>query len=194
MIRTVLRKVKLSGGYGRWPAYEVAADEFGRWLFSPSGTVYWGHSAADGVVQWEVGRGPSASRGVAELWLVPPDVWWVAMWAEADGVRSIAVDVCRPAQRVGGEWRFVDLELDPYWRSDGGLGVADEDEFAQGCAAGVIPRVEAVAARAAADDVLRRMKDGVEPFGSVGWARFDSARSVGLSPLWISAKPEEVLP
>src|SRR5712692_278747 len=102
-MRTVLRKVKLKGGYGRWPAYEIATDRFGRWLFSPAGTVYWGHSATGAVLEWEVGRGPDASEGVAELWLLPADTWWVAKWAESRGVREISIDICTPAAQVDGE-------------------------------------------------------------------------------------------
>ena len=183
MERAVLRKVKLSGGFGRWPAYVVADDVHGRWMFSPKGTVYLGHPVGGDVVVWEVGRGPDELEGMPELWLLAREGCWAAVWYEYRGVRRIAVDVCTPPELVGGEWRFVDLELDPFWNEDGALGVADEDEFVAACEAGLISDAEAVAARATAGELLEWLRVGAEPFGSVGWRRFEASLGAGLAPI-----------
>lgn len=131
----MLRKSKLDGSFGRWPAYELAADPFGRWLFSPARSVYWGHDSSGRVIEWEVGRGPDMREGVAELWLLTAGGWWAARWAKIEGVRLISVDICTPAQELDGEWSFTDLELDPFWRSDGRIGIEDEGEFLDACEA-----------------------------------------------------------
>jgi hypothetical protein len=179
----VLRKVKLDGSFGRWPAYEIAKDEHGLWMFSPKGTVYQGHHADGEVVEWEVGRPPQEPEGMAELWLLPPNDSWAANWYEYRGVRRIAVDVCKPSELIDSEWRFVDLELDPYWGSDGALGIHDEDEFVAACVAGLMSQDQADLARDTADRLLELLRSGVEPFGVHGWDRFEQGQNLGMPPL-----------
>lgn len=185
--RTVVRKSKLDGSYGRWPAYETGADQHGHWLFSPAGTVYWGHSPPRPALEWEVGRGSEMSEGVSELWLVAADRWWVAKWVEVGGVRQVHVDICRPPRNLNGEWVFTDLELDPYWYSDGRVGVGDEAEFAEACNSGQITESDAIEARLTADEVLEWLRNATEPFGATGWKRFRTAHAADLAPLWIEA-------
>lgn len=181
----VLRKLKRTGAFGRWPGYEVAHDRYGAWLFSPAGTVYWGHSSSESVIEWEVGRPPQAPEGAAELWLIPPNTWWVAKWDQVGAMRGIHVDIATPAELAGNEWSFTDLELDPYWHSDGEVGISDEDEFAAAIRDGMIRADEAASARRTADEVVGLLRDGVEPFGEIGWARFDESIGASRRPLWI---------
>ncbi len=171
---TVIRKVKRGGGFGRWPAYEFARDEYGRWLYSPKGTIYRGYDKGGRVVDIEVGQG-TRSEGLPVMHLIPRSAWWLAGWYELDGVRRVTVEICTPAQLVEGEWSFVDLELDPQWSAGGDISVEDEEEFDAAVASGIISSYEAVEARAAADDVVARMRDGLEPFGGVGWRRYKDA-------------------
>jgi hypothetical protein len=180
---TVLRKLKRSGNYYRWPAYEVEVDHFGRWLFSPAGTVFWGHPANGPRVEWEVGRGAGAAHGVSELWLVPTNEWWAAKWCESGGSRGISIDVCTPPELIAGDWTFRDLELDPWWDAKRGTGIADEDEFLEASEAGAISASERAAARATADELLEKLQKGTAPFGRVGWERFEAAGALGLAPL-----------
>ncbi len=187
MKQTVLRKVKRGRGFGRWPAYEIATDKHGRWLYSPKGTVYLGYPAASEVIEWEVGRAPDASEGMAELHLVPPTGWWVAKWCVSQGVRRIAVDVCVPAVLDVDEWSFVDLELDPVWGEDGRMEVLDEDEFAAAIDSGLISSEEASSARSASAEIMGWLRDGIEPFGSDGWRRFDEGLACGLPPILVLA-------
>ncbi len=185
MKQTVLRKVKRGGGFGRWPAYEIASDKHGRWLYSPKGTVYLGHPATGEVIEWEVGRAPADSEGTAEMHLVPPTGWWVAKWCVSQGVRRIAVDVCVPAVLEVDEWSFVDLELDPFWGEDGSMGVHDEDEFAAAIDSGLISSREASSARSATAEIVAWLRDGIEPFGATGWRRFDGALACELPPILV---------
>lgn len=179
--------MKRSGDYGRWPAYEVDADDYGRWLFSPAGSVYWGHPASGRRVEWEVGRGPGATHGVSELWLLPTVGWWTGRWYEANGARRISIDVCTPPRLLAGDWTFDDLELDPWWDARRGSGIADEDEFLIACEAGLIGAAEGAAARTTADDLLERLRARAEPFGRTGWERFEAASASSLPPLWVEA-------
>jgi predicted RNA-binding protein associated with RNAse of E/G family len=93
------------------------------------------------------------------------------------------VEVCTPPALLGGEWRFVDLELDPYRGPDGRVVVDDEDEFVAACAAGSITPKEAAAARAAAAEVEGWLTSSVEPFGQVGLEKLRDAAQRGLAPL-----------
>lgn len=181
--QVVLRKAKRPGGYGRWPAYEIASDTHGLWFYSPKGTIYRGYPAEGSPIDWEVGRPPEAPEGTSELHLVPTHGWWVANWYEMSGVRHIAVDICVPAQWADGELTFVDLELDPHWKADGSVQLFDQDEFDAAVQAGLIPALEAAEARAASDQILDWLSEGVEPFGSDGWRLFDHCLTSLLQPI-----------
>jgi len=179
----VLRKVKRSGAYGRWPAYEIASDPHGHWLYSPKGTVYRGHPRVGEAVDWEIGRPPGASEGASELHLVPRGRWWVAKWYVSEGLRWISVDICEPPVLADGEWSFVDLELDPFWCEDGSVGVGDQDEFDEAVVSGALGPSLAAAARSAAAEILERLSMGVEPFAEVGWRYFDGDATSQLPPI-----------
>lgn len=96
---------------------EFERDVFGLWLFTPQGSLF--RAEVDGAItECEVGQG-MRSTGLAVLHLIPLSGWWMAQWT-AEGERAfIRVEVCTPPAVVGGEWQFVDLELDPSW--EGGL-------------------------------------------------------------------------
>jgi len=181
---TVIRKIKRSKGFARWSAYEFERDGFGLWLFTPQGSLF--RAEVDGAItECAVGQG-TRPAGLAVLHLIPLSGWWMAQWT-AEGERAfISVEVCTPPAAVGGEWQFVDLELDPYRGPDGRVAVDDEDEFVAACEAGVISPGEAAAARAAAAEVAGWLDGGVEPFGQVGWEKLRNAVDRGLAPLtWL---------
>jgi hypothetical protein len=181
---TVIRKIKQSKGFARWCAYELERDGFGLWLFTPQGSLFRAEIAGT-ITECEVGQG-TRPNGLAVLQLIPLSGWWMAQWT-AEAERSfISVEVCTSPALAGGEWQFVDLELDPYRASDGRVAVEDEDEFVAACKAGLIPAGEAAAARAAAAEVAGWLEGGVEPFGKVGWEKLRDAVALGLAPLtWL---------
>lgn len=185
MKTTVIRKIKRSKGFARWSAYELERDGFGLWLFTPPGSLFRSEVAGT-VTECEVGQG-TRPAGLAVLHLIPASGWWMAQWT-ADGARSfISVEVCTPPALLGGEWQFVDLELDPYRGADGHVVVDDEDEFVAACATGLIAPGEAAAARAAAAEVAGWLANSVEPFGQVGWEKLGGAVRRGLTSLrWLS--------
>lgn len=175
----VLRKVKRPEGMGRWPAYAMGEDRHGLWLYGPKGPIYRGQVGSR-VSECEVGQG-SRQAGQHVLHLIP-SAWWLAEWCR-EPQAMICVDICTPPARVDGEWRYVDLELDPVARADGSVEVVDEDEFAAACAAGLIPPVEEAAARAAAAQVEGQLQGRQEPFGRAGWGRLDQAVRLRLPPI-----------
>ena len=177
----MIRKIKRSKGFARWSAYEFDRDGFGLWLFTPPGSLFRAEVGGT-VAECEVGQG-TRPAGLAVLHLIPLFGWWMAQWtAEGVGV-FVSVEVCTPPALLGGEWRFVDLELDPYRGPDGRVVVDDEDEFVAACAAGSMTPKEAAAARAAADEVEGWLTGSVEPFGQVGLEKLRDAAQRGLAPL-----------
>ena len=181
MRTTVIRKIKRAKGFARWSAYEFDRDGFGLWLFTPPGSLFRAE-VGGAITECEVGQG-ARPAGLAVLHLIPVSGWWMAQWtAEGEGA-FISVEVCTPTAFLGGEWQFVDLELDPYRGPDGRVTVDDEDEFVAACAAGMITSGEAAAARAAATEVTGWLDSGVEPFGQVGWEKLRDAVYLGLAPL-----------
>ena len=98
-------------------------------------------------------------------WL-PKDEWWTAWFADAR--QRIKVDLCTPARRrADGDFEFRDLCLDVVVRDDAPPQIVDEDEFAE---AGYDDDI-AARTRAGADDVLRRILAGEEPFATEGFRR-----------------------
>lgn len=70
--------------------------------------------------------------------LIPSISWCIATWVYSTPGYSIAVDICTPPTLVGSEWTYIDLELDPYRRSNGDVGTDDWAEFLGACAVGAI--------------------------------------------------------
>ena len=107
-------------------------------------------------------------------WVPPEDIvgwlphgqWWTAWFSR--GHQRVKVDVCTPFSRRGdGDLEFRDLSLDVVVRGDEPAEVVDEDEFD----AAPYPDDVRTRARAAADDVLRRIVVGDEPFATEGFSR-----------------------
>jgi hypothetical protein len=181
MKTTVIRKIKRPGGMGRWPAYVLAEDSFGSWLYSPLGCVYRGQSG-ETITECEVGQGNRA-RGLPVLHLVPRVGWWFAAWYRIGGAAIIGIDICTPPTRINDEWHYTDLELDPHGLDGGRVELHDEDEFTAACEAGLISATEASEASAAAAELVQCLREKREPFGRVGWDRLDSALGLQLPPI-----------
>jgi ribosomal protein S18 acetylase RimI-like enzyme len=111
--------------------------------------------------------GTIVAIGSAEIvgWL-PRDRWWTAWFTT--GRQHVKVDICTPAiRRADGDFEFRDLCLDVVLRGDDPPLLVDEDEFEASAYAPGLAR----AARTAADEVLRLIADGAEPFASEGRRR-----------------------
>jgi hypothetical protein len=178
----VIRKVRRPNRVGVWPAYVVAEDDFGTWLFSPKGSLFRGENneAVIGVV--EVGQG-DRDAGIDVLHLAPHGDWWFAAWWDLDDVRHLTVDIARPAEVVGGVCTYVDLELDLFKTNAGEIGVVDIDEFEEACAIGQISNSEQREALATTTAVEGLLRDDSPPMDQTGWRRLDQLRSLNLKPL-----------
>lgn len=164
-----------------WSAYVLAEDADGVWLHTPAGSLYRGEDG-EHVGYCESGMGRDGA-GRSTVHLIPSNGWWFATWIDGPDEPAIAIDICTPATRVGSEWTYVDLELDPYKRKDSTVGVDDWDEFVDACAAGVISREEEAAARSATARIEAWLGNRTEPFGSRGDGWLDKTRGLGLAPL-----------
>lgn len=111
------------------------------------------------------------------LWVPPEEVvgwlphgrWWTAWFSYAR--QRLKVDVCTPFERrPDGDFEFRDLCLDVVVRDDEPPQVVDEDEFAD---AGYDAEL-ASRARAATDEVLRRIRAEEEPFATEWRRRLDA--------------------
>lgn len=173
----MLRKVKRTKDYfSRWPAYEICSDDYGTWLYSPSGTVHLGYPGTGDVVLWEVCRSHQAPDGLPQIHLMPKNAWWVAFFfIGKNGDKTIAVDISVPATLKNDEWTYIDLELDPIWRSDRPTELFDVDEFDDAVKSGLINDEEARNANSAATEVMNHLQNGMEPFGKVGWEIMEKA-------------------
>jgi predicted RNA-binding protein associated with RNAse of E/G family len=115
--------------------------------------------------------------------LIPRTGWWIAAWCSEDAESKISVDICTPPAMIDGEWTYIDLELDLLAFGNGHVEIDDEDEFAAACETGLIPRSEAIAARTAAREIERCLRERIEPFGRAGWDRLNEALGMALPPL-----------
>lgn len=176
-----IRKIKRPDGVGVWGAYFVADDEHGSWLYTPRGSRYRG--TKDGMSSL-CAAGDPTPPGVSVMHLVPGDQWWFARWqVDPRGIAVLAIDVCLPPQRVGGDWSYVDLELDLFKSSEGVAGLFDEDDFARAVEAGSISHVESVHASAVAADLKRRVLAHDRLFDEIGWSRYREFAGVDLPSL-----------
>ncbi|MFI7061856.1 DUF402 domain-containing protein [Kribbella sp. NPDC050124] len=173
---TFIRKRKRPAGSGLWPTYELETDEHGTWFFTPQHTP---HRGDDGTF-CEVAETRPGGPGQHALHLVPPDGWWFATWLDSG---RLVADVSTPPTLIDNEWVYVDLELDPFRRPSGTVGVRDWDDLAEAHRAGLIDDVEREVAVRAALNLLQQFTDAMEPFGAVGWDRLRAAIARGLPPL-----------
>ncbi|HAA76104.1 TPA: hypothetical protein DCE37_13395 [Candidatus Latescibacteria bacterium] len=101
-----IRKLKRPDAEMWWPAYAIADDEFGPWLFSPNGTACRGRSGTNYTNNY-VSRG-DRNDGFNITHLMPKTGWWVATWRRKHGV-VIRIDICTPPVFTDDEWQYVDL-------------------------------------------------------------------------------------
>jgi len=182
-----IRKLKRPFGFGAWSAYVLGVDEYGTWLYTPPGSLYCGHDGERMGVCDVAQDSTGAGRPIVQL--VAPGARWIATWYPVTEARVVTVDICTPPVLAGQTWTYVDLELDPWLSLDGAVTTDDWDEFRDACAGGQISQdeaVQAIAATAAVEDLLRR---GIKPFGHGGAKRLATAQELALPPLLL--EPDE---
>ncbi|MDP1793788.1 MAG: DUF402 domain-containing protein [Acidimicrobiales bacterium] len=169
-----IRKLKLPDAIGEWGAYVVAEDEYGTWFFTP----------ANSPIAWQRLEGKSAAWEFDVLCLIPPkDRWFGLWWGPSTHAVELSVDVTAPATRDGDTWSWLDLEIDLFRLKDGTVGVEDEDEFDESCAAGYITDEDRVESLRVTPVMQAMLRERTEPFGDVGRRHLDRAVALGLAPL-----------
>lgn len=177
-----VRKRKRPSGTGTWSAYVIAEDEHGTWLFSPKGSLFRGEKDGEIVGIVQVAQG-DRGEGRDALHLVPRhEKWWFTAWGNFDD--TLTVDICLPMTFDGTTWEYVDLEID-LWAvpSTGDVGVVDEDEFEEACAAGHIPPTDRQPALAATAELRGLIEAKQAPFNEMGFERLAAAGALCLPPL-----------
>lgn len=174
-------KQKLGGGRGCWRAYEIDHDAYGRWLFTPAGSVF---RSSDGTTddQCEVegGGGP----GLDSLVLVPdPRRHWLASWSVPQRELHISVEVCGWVRRDATMISFMDWELDPFRLRSGLVAVEDLDDFADVRAAKLLSQEDAERALEAAATVERSLRQQASPFDGRGDRKLSEAGRSDLPAL-----------
>lgn len=113
---------------------------------------------------------PDGTERVGErtvLWCVPRDDWFLLHVLADDPGVELYIDICTPAVWNQRGARTIDLDLDVVvWTParGGHIELVDEDEFAEHQVTLGYPEALIAQARAAADDVLARVRDGAGPF------------------------------
>ena len=182
MPRSVLiEKVKRPHGRGIWGAYETASDSWGRWLFTPRGSLFKGETGAH-MSYCNVGS--PTGPGVPVIHLIAPDVWWIAtFWEPGEAEWAVTFDISTRPTFAAGCWSYIDLELDVLVPpSNGDLVIDDEAEFDAACRAGWIRDDEARFARLAVEQI-RTLVEPESGFVETGLARLAEGHAFGLSPL-----------
>jgi len=176
-----IEKLKRPKGRGLWGAYETATDTWGRWLFTPRGSLYQGGTGADAIY---CNVGSPTGPGIPVIHLVRPEAWWIATFGEpGEAEWSITFDVCTPPTFADDCWSYVDLELDVLFApSTGEIRVDDVDEFKAACLAGCISAEEAESARSAVNQI-RTLVDPACGFLEAGLTRLAEGHALGLRPV-----------
>jgi uncharacterized protein len=134
-----------------YPAVFLGADEYGRWLGVPAGTV------SDSGIRHE------------RPWvlLVPEEAWWTAMFNPPPQGSEIYCDITTPAEWIAGRVLMADLDLDVKRRRESAaVLLVDADEFDQHAKRFAYPRELMDRAWAAAYFLQQALGDGSEPFAS----------------------------
>lgn len=138
-----------------YPARRLGDDGYGTWLGVHAGTESIYHGA------------PSVER-IPFVLLVPPEVWWTAMFNPPPRTSEVYCDITTPAR-----WEsdhtvdLVDLDLDVVRRRHSGVvELRDEDEFAVHRANFGYPDEVVESARRTAAWLLEALHDGTQPFAS----------------------------
>jgi protein associated with RNAse G/E len=114
--------------------------------------------------------------------LIPPRVWWTAIWNDgAAGRYEIYADVGTPPEWDGDVVRVVDLDLDVVRYRSGEVAVLDEDEFRVHREAFGYPARVVDTARTTAAALATALEGRREPFGTAGptWLERLAARGDG---------------
>lgn len=174
MERATIRKLKLPDATGVWGAHVVAEDEHGTWFFTPG----------DSPIEWTNLEGKSKAWEFDVLSLIPPNDWWFGLWwGPSNHAVELSVDVAAPATRDGDVWSWLDLEIDVFRLDSGTVGIEDEDEFEESCAAGWISDHERAESLRITPVIERMLRERTEPFGDVGREHLERAIVLGLAPL-----------
>jgi hypothetical protein len=158
-----LTKIKRPAGAGHFVVEALMEDEFGVWLYVPTGSA-WEAPHDTGKLPFDV------------LTLIQPDRHWVTWWVDDPADRRLEIDVCLPPQREPEGWSYIDLELDPVRHEDGRIEILDRDEFDVACREGWIESEDAETALAAATAMELALRSRQEPWGDEGWRRLAAAR------------------
>ncbi|MBM2623791.1 DUF402 domain-containing protein [Actinoplanes sp. LDG1-06] len=152
-----LRKIKRPQG-DFWFDFEAfAEDEDGFWLRGPVGTPW---------------RAPHAtgSSEVPVVVLLAPGRPWAAWWVGDPADRRLEIDVCRPPERDGNGWQYVDLELDPVLHeTEGRVEIEDWDEYDESVRNGWMTADDAKLARVVAEGCAQLLHQRSEPWLDRGW-------------------------
>lgn len=134
----------------------LGVDEHGVWGAGEVGTTLWRPGA--GFVS-----------DLAWVTLFPHERAWAASFYGPQHPQiHTYVDMTTVPAWSGSTVTMTDLDLDVVLMRDGSLGLDDEDEFEMHRVELGYPRDLVDLARRTADEVLAAIRDGTEPFGSVG--------------------------
>ena len=152
-----VRFTKWGGGrHWEFPLRCLGVDEHGVWGAGDVGTRLWRPGAGfASEVRW--------------VTLFPHDRPWAAsFYGSAHDHIDTYVDMTTVPRWCGPAVTMTDLDLDVILMRDGSLVLDDEDEFEDHRVELGYPRDLVDLARRTADEVLGAIRDGTEPFGSVG--------------------------
>lgn len=135
----------------------LGTDEHGTWLGAVPGSIV------------QRGHEPPIPHPHHFVQLISPGTWWTMLFnGDSDPRHETYVDVIMPAEEVGDRrWEMIDLDLDVVRLMDGSVYVDDEDEFAAHTTLLGYPDSVVRQARAAAESLVDRLRERVEPFGAV---------------------------
>ena len=180
-----VQKRKLDGRWMRWRAYIADVDSRGTWLFTPQGSIVVGGRTE--VTAWSYVGVPEAP-GLDVLHLAPVADWWFAAWANDAVGRRLTIDLSRPPVHAEGVWTFEDLELD-IWNRGRDVVIADQDEFEDACASGLIGPAERDSCLATTERLDDAVRGGSSPFDERTWERLAKLGRLDLPPLTAPTTP-----
>jgi predicted RNA-binding protein associated with RNAse of E/G family len=99
------------------------------------------------------------------VWFTYPGEWFdIGRFHLADGrFTGIYANVLTPVEMEGDRWRTTDLCLDVWAGVDGAVELLDEEDLAEAIARGWLDGITAARARAEAEALLRRAREGSWP-------------------------------
>ncbi|MEH0844735.1 DUF402 domain-containing protein [Micromonospora sp. CPCC 205711] len=149
---------KYSGSlHRRITMQRLGEDQYGIWLGARAGTTV--HSGT---------AGHDYTTKHATVRLIPPGLWWIAIFFAEPSPWDVYCDVTTPPRwSHAGEVAMVDLDLDVLrTRADRRTELLDEEEFAANTTAYGYPIQMVAEATDTARHLTLSLTDGTEPFGS----------------------------